>query len=65
MNAHYQVKVLYRPSSFAFQKLRSYYEHTEVLTKSDQISVIKPTQMGGHVARMGLRNLVNMLVVKP
>jgi hypothetical protein len=29
--------------------------------KSDQISVIKPKEMGGHVERMGLKNLGNML----
>lgn len=30
--------------------------------KSDQISVIKPIEMGGHVARMGIKNLGNILV---
>jgi len=57
--------VKYRPTSFAFQKLSSYYQHFEVFTKSDEISVIKPKGMGRHVARMGLKNLGNMLVVKP
>ena len=57
--------VKYRPRSFAFQKLSSYYQNFEVLMKSDQINVIKPKEMGGHVACIGLKNLGNMLVVKP
>jgi hypothetical protein len=32
--------------------------------KSNEIRVIKPTEMGGHVARMGVINLENVLVEK-